>query len=151
MFSCLTIVRTEVSHPRIFSSLLSFTIRLDLHKVERLLLAKSGCEVLSRRPIRNGQFGSCSQRSEDLPVIGDPTRSLRIGMMLGAIATCLVSLFRREAKVFWWGAGIVVCTMLLESVLGTLGTLMLGGSLIYMTAQPQVYHCVGPKTVQQAV
>lgn len=78
------------------------------------------------------------------------SRTLRIGMMLGAIASCVVSLFRRDAKLIWWSAGIIVGAMLLESYLGTIATLVLGGSLIYLTAQPRVQHSFDPVTVQQA-
>ncbi|HQR44066.1 MAG TPA: hypothetical protein PLX97_15330 [Gemmatales bacterium] len=65
------------------------------------------------------------------------TRSMRWGMMLGTLVTCVVSLFRRESRIFWWSAGIGFGVILLESVLGTLGTLMLGGALIYFTAHAQ--------------
>ena len=78
------------------------------------------------------------------------SRSLRIGMMLGAIASCVVSLFRRDARLIWWGAGIIVCAMLLESYLGTIATLALGGSLIYLTAKPNASHDYDPVIVQQA-
>jgi len=79
------------------------------------------------------------------------SRSIRMGFILGAVVTGVVSLFRKEAKVFWWCAGIAVCTMLLESCLGTLGTLMLGGSLIYLTAQTRAHLGSEPGSVQQAV
>ena len=78
------------------------------------------------------------------------SRSLRIGMMLGAIGSCVVSLFRRDAKLIWWGAGIIVCTMLLERYLGTLVTLVLGSSFFFLTAQPRVQHSFDPVIVQQA-
>jgi len=79
------------------------------------------------------------------------SRSIRMGVVLGTIVSCGVSLFRKEAKVFWWGAGIVVCTMLLESCLGTLGTLMLGGSLIYLTAQTRAHLATGRGSIPPTV
>src|SRR5262245_32343133 len=57
---------------------LSFAVRLDLHEVERLLLAERGLGVLFRRPVRDGQLGGRPERLEDLPVVGDPHRDLRL-------------------------------------------------------------------------
>jgi hypothetical protein len=65
------------------------------------------------------------------------SRALRWSMMIGALTSCVVSLYRRESRVFWWSAAIGFCVILLESYLGTLGTLMLGGGLIYFTAHQQ--------------
>jgi uncharacterized membrane protein YsdA (DUF1294 family) len=53
------------------------------------------------------------------------SRAIRLGMMLGALASCVVSLVRRESRVFWWSLAIGFCVMALESYLETLGTLML--------------------------
>jgi hypothetical protein len=65
------------------------------------------------------------------------SRALRWTMMLGTFVSCAVSLYRRESRVFWWSAAIGFCVILLESFLGTLGTLMLGGGLIYFTSNEQ--------------
>lgn len=64
-------------------------------------------------------------------------RALRWTLMIGAFGNCVVSLFRRESRIFWWSAAIGCCVILLESFLGTLGTLILGGGLIYFTAHQQ--------------
>lgn len=66
------------------------------------------------------------------------SRTMRIGIMLGAITSCVVCLFRKDKRVIWWSAGILVCTMLMESILGTLGTLMLGGVVLYLTQHDRV-------------
>ncbi len=63
------------------------------------------------------------------------SRTMRTGMLLGAVASCLIGLFRKDSKKIWWGAGIVLSTMLMESYLGTLGTLMLGGGAVYHALQ----------------
>lgn len=95
------------------------------------------------------QFGNCYVSATVLAVQSGisaiKSRSLRIGMMLGAIASCVVSLLRKDAKLMWWGAGMIVCTIFLESYLGTLATLVLGGSMIYLTTQP-----IDVRTVRQA-
>ena len=51
------------------------------------------------------------------------TRALRWSMMIGALTSCVVSLYRRESRVFWWSAAIGCCVIFLESFLSTLGTL----------------------------
>lgn len=60
------------------------------------------------------------------------SRAMRIGLLLGAAASCAISLFRKDAKRVWWGAGIVISTMVMESYFGTLGTLLLGGGVAYL-------------------
>lgn len=78
------------------------------------------------------------------------SRSLRIGIMLGAITSCVVSLIRKDARLLWWGAGIIVCTMMLESYLGTIVTLILGGSVLYLAAKPQILLRLDRETLRQA-
>lgn len=68
------------------------------------------------------------------------SRTMRMSMMLGAITSCLVGLFRKESRKVWWGAGIVLSTMLLESYVGTLGTLLLGGGVVYLITQARIKH-----------
>lgn len=63
------------------------------------------------------------------------SRVIRMGMLLGSVASCAMGLFRSDSRKIWWGAVIMLSTMLLESYLGTLGTLMLGGSVIYLMKQ----------------
>jgi hypothetical protein len=77
------------------------------------------------------------------------SRSLRIGLMLGALATCAVRL-RQDAKVFLWSAGIVLSTILLESYLGTLGTLLLGGGALYLVTQGKLTNPLAPVVFRQA-
>jgi hypothetical protein len=60
------------------------------------------------------------------------SRAMRVGLFLGAAASCAISLFRKDAKRVWWGAGIVISTMVMESYFGTLGTLLLGGGVAYL-------------------
>lgn len=69
-------------------------------------------------------------------ITGVKSRTMRIGIILGAGVSCVLSLFRNDAKFIWWSAGMVVGSMLLESYFGTLGTLIMGGSLLYLTLQP---------------
>lgn len=66
------------------------------------------------------------------------SRTMRIGIMLGAITSCVACLFRKDKRVIWWSVGILVCTMLMESLLGTLGTLVLGGAVLYLTQHAHV-------------
>lgn len=66
------------------------------------------------------------------------SRTMRIGIMLGAITSCVVCLFRKDKRVIWWSAGILVCTMLMESILGTPGTLLLGGAVLYLSQHDRV-------------
>jgi len=63
------------------------------------------------------------------------SRAIRMGMLLGAVATSLMGIYRKDSKKIWWGAGIMLSTMLLESYVGTLGTLMLGGGVVYFLQQ----------------
>jgi cation transport ATPase len=63
------------------------------------------------------------------------SRTLRMGMLLGAVASCLLGIFRKDSKRIWWGTGIVLSTMFLESYVGTIGTLMLGGGVVYLLQQ----------------
>jgi len=63
------------------------------------------------------------------------SRAIRMAMLRGAVATSLMGLYRNDSKKIWWGAGIMLSTMLLESYVGTLGTLMLGGGVIYLLQQ----------------
>ncbi len=60
------------------------------------------------------------------------SRAMRIGLLLGAACSCAISLFRKDAKRVWLSAGVVICTMVLESYFGTLGTLLLGGGVAYL-------------------
>jgi len=78
------------------------------------------------------------------------SRSMRVGVLLGAVSSCIVGLFRKESQRLWWGAGIVLSTMLLESYFGTLGTLLLGGGTIYLMTKTQVMHSLRPTMHQQA-
>lgn len=63
------------------------------------------------------------------------SRTIRVGMLIGAVSSCVMGLFRKESRKLWWGAGIVLSTMVLESYFGTLGTLLLGGGVIYVATQ----------------
>ncbi len=76
--------------------------------------------------------------------------TIRMGMLLGAVTSCLMGLFRKDSKKIWWGAGIVLSTMLLESYLGTLGTLMLGGGAIYLALQQHEIRRTLPSVARQA-
>jgi len=78
------------------------------------------------------------------------SRTMRVGMLLGAVASCVMGLFRKESKRLWWGAGIVLSTMLLESYFGTLGTLLLGGGVIYLATQGKAIGRLPPVAVKQA-
>ncbi|MFT3879666.1 MAG: hypothetical protein QM703_08400 [Gemmatales bacterium] len=78
------------------------------------------------------------------------SRSMRIGMLLGVVSTCIVGLFRKESQRLWWGAGIVLSTMLLESYFGTLGTLLMGGGVIYLMTRTQAMNSLHPTIQQQA-
>ncbi len=77
------------------------------------------------------------------------SRSWRIGLMLGALATCAVRL-RQDAKVFLWSAGIVLSTIVLESYVGTLGTLLLGGGALYLVTQGKMANPLSPAVIRQA-
>jgi hypothetical protein len=78
------------------------------------------------------------------------SRSMRVGMMLGAVSSCIVGLFRKDSQKLWWGAGIVLSTMLLESYFGTLGTLLLGGGLFYVPTQTKVMQSLHSTIPRQA-
>lgn len=78
------------------------------------------------------------------------SRSMRVGMLLGAVASCVMGFFRKDYQKVWWGTGIVLSTMLMESYFGTLGTLLLGGGAIYLAIQGKVTSPVPPVIVQQA-
>lgn len=78
------------------------------------------------------------------------SRTLRATMMLGAVTSCVVGLFRKESRKVWWGTGIVLSTMLLESYLGTLGTLLLGGGVVYLTLQSKAKQMQSPTVLSQA-
>lgn len=88
------------------------------------------------------QFGarylSASVLAMQSGVASIKSRTMRIGIMLGAITSCVVCLFRKDKRVIWWSAGILVCTMLMESLLGTLGTLVLGGAVLYLSQHDRV-------------
>lgn len=71
-------------------------------------------------------------------------------MLIGAVSTCVMGLFRKESRKLWWGAGIVLSTMVLESYFGTLGTLLLGGGAIYLATQTNNVHLKSPVAVSQA-
>jgi hypothetical protein len=57
------------------------------------------------------------------------SRAMRVGMLLGAVSSCALCMFRKDARRVWWGAGIVICTMVLESTFGPWGTLLLGAGV----------------------
>lgn len=80
----------------------------------------------------SSKFGGASVRSVWVTV---RSRSIRIGMLVVAVTSSLLGLFRRDSRKIWWGAGIMLSTMLLESYVGTLGTLMLGGGVVYLLKQ----------------
>lgn len=99
------------------------------------------------------QFGarylSASVLAVQSGVASIKSRTMRIGIMLGAINSCVVCLFSKDKRVIWWSAGILVCTMLMESLLGTLGTLVLGGALLYLSQHDRV-QSVHQRTVLHA-
>ena len=66
------------------------------------------------------------------------SKTLRIGMVIGAASSCAISLFRKDAKRVWWCTGIVICALIAESYLGTLGTLLMGGGVFYLTLRHEV-------------
>ncbi len=78
------------------------------------------------------------------------SRTMRVSMLIGAVSSCVVGLFRKESRKLWWGAGIVLSTMVLESYFGTLGTLLLGGGVIYLATQSHRVHPLPPVAVSQA-
>ena len=62
-------------------------------------------------------------------------RSISVGILLGAVTSCITGLFRKDARKIWWGSGVIASTILLESCLGTLGTLCLGAGVVYLVLQ----------------
>jgi hypothetical protein len=112
--------------------------------------------------VKNVAFGTCQKVKQfgtrylsatvlaaQSGVASIKSRTMRIGIMLGAITSCVVCLFRKDKRVIWWSAGILVCTVLMESILGTLGTLVLGGAVLYLS-QHDRGHTVQPRTGMHA-
>lgn len=58
------------------------------------------------------------------------SRSLRMGMFLGALSSCAIGLFRKDAKSIWWGAGILVSALLMGSLFNSWGMLLFGGGVL---------------------
>lgn len=78
------------------------------------------------------------------------SKALRAGMIIGAATSCAISLFRKDAKRVWWCAGIVLCTMIMESYFGTLGTLLMGGGVFYLTLRHEMLRADIPATPLKA-
>lgn len=120
-------------------------------KVTRVISQAKHVAVTACQKVR--QFGarylSASVLAVQSGVASIKSRTMRIGIMLGAITSCVVCLFRKDKRVIWWSAGILVCTMLMESLLGTLGTLVLGGAVLYLSQHDRV-QSVQQRTVLHA-
>jgi hypothetical protein len=72
-------------------------------------------------------------------------RSINIAILLGAVTSCVMGLFRKDARKIWWGAGVIASTIMLESCLGTLGTLSLGAGVVYLVLQSRSNQLIAPR------